>query len=100
MYGRIYKYRRIKKCLYFKIFKRKGEYILNNESITNLFTPLSQSQTEVEIKLYFSNSNNPIYINEKGVFQIGRFSLDIKEINQPIEKRIIEIKMEFSYCYS
>ena len=88
----------IEKCLYFDIYKRVGDDIKNGDIIIRTYLPLYQSQKGVDIRLYYSNSINPIYIDDKGIKQIAKFSLDMKETDIPKDQRIAEVKMKFSSC--
>jgi len=85
-------------CLYFDIFKRKGDDIKNNEYIIKSYIPLHSSQTSSLITLYYSTSNNPIYIDEKNVRKIVEFSLEMNETDRKLEERQATCKMVFSSC--
>ena len=83
-------------CRYFDIFKRKGDDIKNNEYIIKPYIPFYLFQTGVRFTLYYSNSTNPIYIDNENVKAIAEFDLDMKEIDRKLEERIAICKMVFS----
>ncbi len=86
------------RCLYFDIYKRIGDDIKNDDSIKREYIPLRKDQNEAIITLYYSTSNNPIYIDEEGVNPIAHFTININETDIPINERIIEVRMEFGSC--
>ena len=83
-------------CKYFDIFKRKGDDIKNNEYIIKSYIPLYSIQTGVKFILYYSTSDNPIYIDKKNVKKIAEFDLVMKETDRKLEERIATCKMVFS----
>ena len=83
-------------CEYFDIFKRKGDDIKNNEYIIKSYIPLYSIQTGVKFILYYSTSDNPIYIDKKNVKKIAEFGLVMKETDRKLEERIATCKMVFS----
>ena len=62
-----------KLCEYFDIFKKKGDDIRNNDFIMKSYFPTFNEQTVASINLYYSNSLNPLYLDEEGVNHIGEF---------------------------
>ena len=83
-------------CEYFDIFKRKGDDIKNNEYIIKSYIPLYSIQNGVSFTLYYSTSDNPIYIDKENVKKIAVFDLEMKEIDRKLEERKATCKMVFS----
>ena len=84
-------------CEYFNTFIKKGDEMKNNLSVVKSFLPIENSQTRVIFKLYYSNLNNPVYIDEN-VKEIANFTIEVKETYLPREKREIKVEMIFSSC--
>ena len=85
------------RCKYFDIFIKKGQEIKNNLSINESFIPLKVHQNSVDFHLYYSNLNDPVYINEN-VKEIAYFTIEVTEKYLPREKRDIIVEMKFSSC--
>ena len=84
-------------CEYFDVFVRKGEDIKNNKAIFHTYVPIFDYQENVWFPLYFSHSENQLYIDEK-VFLVSDFSMEVTNKDIPREERRFELKMEFGSC--
>ena len=82
-------------CEYFDIFKRKGEDIINNEIKEKTYIPLKHDQTLINFILYGSNTYEPTYIDEEGVYTLGSFELEMDDTYLEREERKVLVKMEF-----
>ena len=82
-------------CVYFDIFKRKGEDIINNEIKEKTYIPLKHDQTLINFILYGSNTYEPTYIDEEGVYTLGSFELEMDDTYLKKEERKVLVKMEF-----
>ena len=62
------------------------------------FTPLEEEQDTMSFTLFYSNSTNPVYIDENDVKEIANFYIESKETYLPRNERKVKIEMEFSSC--
>ena len=85
-------------CEYFIIFIKKGDEIKNNFTMVEYFTPLEEEQDTMSFTLFYSNSTNPVYIDENDVKEIANFYIESKETYLPRNERKVKIEMEFSSC--
>ena len=85
-------------CEYFDKFITIGEAVKNNYIVKNIYSPLDEDQENVLISLYYSNSFNPLYINEMGVYKYSDIKLEIKETDKPLNERKVEVEMKFGSC--
>ena len=89
--------RKLDKCKYFDTFIKKGEDIANNEAIYHTYVPIFDDQSSAYFPLYFSKSENQIYIDDEAKI-ISEFSMKINEFNIPRYQRRFELRMEFGSC--
>ena len=85
-------------CEYFIVFIKKGDEIKNNFTMVEYFTPLEEEQDTMSFTLFYSNSTNPVYIDENDVKEIANFYIESKETYLPRNERKVKIEMEFSSC--
>ncbi|KAI9224512.1 hypothetical protein BC828DRAFT_373286 [Blastocladiella britannica] len=77
----------------FSIIVKKGQSLEANESANKVVNPSSPTQTEVDIPIYLSDSDNPVRVAEQGCRFLGKITLTV-EPGQP-ERERIEVKFLF-----
>jgi len=79
----------------FDAFITKGDAIASDEVHTKTYCPVRSRQTVMRIIFYCTENDNPEFIDETGVSQLGELSIDIGRPFQNIEDKTVKVTLLF-----
>ncbi|WAQ99507.1 hypothetical protein MAR_023880 [Mya arenaria] len=60
------------------------------------YAPLTNTQDSVDIVVYASDEASPKYVSDKGCQQIGKVTVDVRDMSVPLSQRTLDVTLTFS----
>jgi hypothetical protein len=83
----------------FDAFVRKDGAVGVDEVHTKTYCPVRARQTVMRIIFYTTDKENPLFIDEEGVEQLGELSIDIGRPFQGVDDKTVKVTLLFGATY-
>jgi len=61
-----------------------------------MYAPLTSTQEHVDVVVYASSERQPTYVTDKGCTQVGKFTINVRDMSVPLSMRTLNVTLTFS----